>query len=125
MRVSCNLATYTEVAIRHRILIGLRWALVVGLTVAPTSIGATELRPEAAQGFDQYVRLTELRMQGELTPGGAFLWVDGLPEPRRSAEYARLQRGEVIAEKLQTADPSGRSTTPGALIHHWVGTVFI
>jgi hypothetical protein len=125
MRVSCNLATYTEVAIRHRILIGLRWALVVGLTVAPTSIGATELRSEAAQGFDQYVRLTELRMQGELTPGGAFLWVDGLPEPRRSAEYARLQRGEVIAEKLQTADPSGRSTTPGALIHHWVGTVFI
>jgi hypothetical protein len=26
---------------------------------------------------------------------------------------------------LQTADPSGQSYTPGALIHHWVGTVFI
>jgi len=37
----------------------------------------------------------------------------------------RLQRGEVISARLQTADPSGRSSTPGALIHHWVGTIFI
>ena len=47
-------------------------------------------------------------MQGELAPGGAFLWVDGLPEPRRSETYARLQRGEVVSARLQTADPSGR-----------------
>jgi hypothetical protein len=103
----------------------LRWALVICLTVAPTPAGATELRPEAAQGFDQYVRLTERRMQGELAPGGVFLWVDGLPEPRRSEVYARLQRGEVISVRLQTADPSGHASTPGALIHHWVGTIFI
>jgi hypothetical protein len=64
-------------------------------------------------------------MQRELAPGGAFLWVDSLPEPRRSEVYARLQRGEVIPERLQTADPSGHSSTPGALIHHWVGIVFI
>jgi hypothetical protein len=64
-------------------------------------------------------------MQGELAPGGVFLWVDGLPEPRRSEAYARLQRGEVISARLQTTDPSVRSSTPGALIHHWVGTVFI
>jgi hypothetical protein len=64
-------------------------------------------------------------MEAELAPGGAFLWVDGLPEPRRSEVRARLQRGEVVSAKLQTEDPSGRSSTPGALIHHWVGTVFI
>src|SRR6202790_138634 len=92
---------------------------------APSLANATELRPEAAQGFDKYVRLTERRMQGELAPGGVFLWADGLPEPRRSEAYARLQRGEVISVRLQTADPSGHSSTPGALIHHWVGTVFI
>jgi hypothetical protein len=93
--------------------------------VAPPPAGAAELRPEAAQGFDQSVRLTEMRMQGELEPGGVFLWADGLPEPRRSEAYARLQRGEVISARLQTPDPSGHSSTPGALIHHWVGTVFI
>ena len=64
-------------------------------------------------------------MQSELAPGGVFLWIDSLPEPHRSEAYARLQRGEVISAKLQTPDPSGQSSTPGALIHHWVGTVFI
>ena len=122
---SGNLAPHGEAAIRNRLLFRLRWALVICLLVAPSPAGAAELRPEAAQGFDRYVRLTESRMQGELAPGGAFLWVDGLPEPRRSEAYARLQRGEVISARLQTADPSGHSSTPGALIHHWVGTIFI
>jgi hypothetical protein len=125
MRFSCNLAPYGEAAIRNRILFPLRWALVISLIAVPSPAGASELRPEAVQGFDRYVRLTELRMQGELAAGGVFLWVDGLPEPRRSEAYARLQRGEVISARLQTADPSGHSSTPGALIHHWVGTVFI
>src|SRR6202049_2256335 len=125
MRISGNLAPRMEAAIRNRSQFRLRWALVIGLIVAPPSASATELSPEAAQGFDQYVRFTERRMQGELTPGGMFLWIDGLPEPRRSEAYARLQRGEVISVRLQTADPSGRSSTPGGLIHHWVGTIFI
>ena len=97
----------------------------MALIAAPSSAGATELKPDAVKGFEQYVRLTESRMQGDLAPGGAFLWVDSLPEPRRSEAQARLRRGEVISQKLQTPDPSGHSATPGALIHHWVGTVFI
>jgi len=125
MRFSGKLATYREAAIRNRLLFRLQWALVICLMIETPPAGATELKPEAARGFDQYVVLTERRMQGELAPGGVFLWVDGLPEPRRSETYARLLRGEVIAARLQTADPSGQSSTPGALIHHWVGTVFI
>jgi hypothetical protein len=124
VRFSSNLMPNGEAAIRNRILSGLRWALVICLT-APSTAGATELKPEAVQGFDQYVRLTEGRLQGELAPGGAFLWVDGLPEPQRSEVFARLQGGEVISDRLETADPSGHSSTPGALIHHWVGTIFI
>jgi hypothetical protein len=122
---SGNLALHKEATIRNRFLFRLRWALVFCLVVAPPPAGAAELRPEAAQGFDQSVRLTEMRMKGELAPGGVFLWADGLPESRRSEAYARLQRGEVISARLQTPDPSGHSSTPGALIHHWVGTVFI
>jgi hypothetical protein len=122
---SGNLAMEREATIRNRISFGLRCALAIGLSAAPPPAGAAELRPEAVQGFDQYIRLTERRMQGELAPGGAFLWADGLPEARRSEVYTRLQGGEVISERLQTADPSGHSATPGALIHHWVGTIFI
>jgi len=122
---SGNLAPHKEAAIRNRVLIRLRRVLIICLIVAPSPAGAAELRPEAAQRFDQYVRFTERRMQGELAPGGAFLWVDSLPEPRHGEAYARLQRGEVISARLQAADPSGQSSMPGALIHHWVGTVFI
>jgi hypothetical protein len=122
---SGNLAPQREAAIRNRAPIRLRCALVICLMATPSQAGAAELRPEAAQGFDQYARLTERRMQGEMAPGGEFLWVDGLQEPRRVEAYARLQRGEVISARLQSADPSGHSSTPGALIHHWVGTVFI
>jgi hypothetical protein len=95
------------------------------LLLASSPADATDLRPEAARGFDQYIRLTEARMERELAPGSAFLWVDGLAEPRRGDVEARLQRGEEISEHLRTADPSGRTATPGAMIHHWVGTIFI
>jgi hypothetical protein len=123
-RFSGNLALPREAPIRNRVLIRLRRGLFICLIVAASSAAATDLKQEAAQGFDQYVRLTEMRMHGELAAGGGFLWADGLAEPRRSDAYARLQRGEVVSARLQTPDPSGRSSTPGALIHDWVGTVF-
>ena len=125
IRISSNLKPNREAAIRKRISSGLRWALVLCLTVSPPAASASELKLDAVQGFDRYMRLTESRMQGELSPGGPFLWIDSLPEPRRSDIVARLQRGEVISERLHTTDPSGQTSTPGALIHHWVGTVFI
>jgi hypothetical protein len=114
-----------EAAIRSRAPIRKSWALLICLLLAPLRAKATDLKPEAAKGFDQYIRLTEQRMKGELSAGGAFLWVDGLPEPRHGEVQVRLQRGEQVSERLRTADPSGRSATPGAMIHHWVGTIFI
>ena len=95
------------------------------LAAAPAPDPVVELKPEAVRGFDRYVQLTEQRMKPELALGGSFLWFDGLPEPRRAEIYSRLQRGEVVLTKLETSDSTGQSRTPGALIHHWVGTVFI
>jgi hypothetical protein len=120
-----NLVPQKEAAIRSRRAICTCLALVICVVARPSLAAATDLRPEAARGFDRYIRLTEKRSAGEVTPGGVFLWVDSLPEPKRSETIARLKRGEVVSEKLQTADPSVNSPTPGALIHHWVGTVFI
>jgi hypothetical protein len=95
------------------------------LLLAVSPARSTDLKSEPTQRFDQYIRLTEARMERELAPGGAFLWVDGLAEPRRGDVYSRLERGEEISEHLRMADPSGRTATPGAMIHHWVGTIFI
>jgi hypothetical protein len=114
-----------EAAIHNHRPIRKLWALLIVFWVATPLARATDLKPDAARGFDQYIRLTEQRMKRELGPGGAFLWVDGLPEPRRSEVYARLQKGEEVSERLKTTDPSGRAATPAAMIHHWVGTIFI
>jgi hypothetical protein len=91
----------------------------------PGPAKAAELKPEAVQGFDRYVQLTEQRMQTELQPGGAFLWMDGVSEARLRDACVRLQRGEVVTGRLETRDSAGHLRVPGALIHHWVGTVFI
>jgi hypothetical protein len=126
--VSRHIRSQKEAAIRSRqneiqnaVLI-LMLIFVAGL---PTLAEGSDLRPEAVQGFDRYIRLSEQRMSGEVRPGGIFLWIDRLPESDRRDAAIRLKRGEVVSEKLQTADPSGISSVPGALIHHWIGTVFI
>jgi hypothetical protein len=97
---------------------------MAALLLAPFSTRATDLKPEAAQGFERCIHLTEERMKTQLEPG-SFLWVDRLPEPRRGDVYARLRRGEEISERLRTADASVAVSTPGAMIHHWLGTIFI
>jgi hypothetical protein len=99
--------------------------LLVCLLGAPGRAKTAELKPEAVRGFDRYVQLTEERMRTELRPGAAFLWVDSLPEARRNAVYAQLQRDEVVSGRLETRESPSELRTPGALIHHWVGTVFL
>jgi hypothetical protein len=122
---SAKMAADREAAMRTGIYCWIQLGLLACLLAAPGLSEAAELKPEAAAGFDRYVRLTEKRMRTDLQPGGTFLWVDGLPEARRDSVYAQLQRGEVVSARLKMTDPAGELRTPGALIHHWVGTVFI
>jgi hypothetical protein len=119
------LPAHQEAAIRNRTITALQVGLLACRLVIPGRAEAAELKPEAAHGFDRYVHLTEQRMRTELRPGGAFLWVDGLPDTRRSDVYTRLQSNEVVTGRLETRDSSSQFHTPGAMIHHWVGTVFI
>jgi len=123
--VCAKLAAHREATIHTRTIAWVQSTLLVCVLAVPGRTEAAELKPEAVAGFDRYVRLTEQRMRMELKPGAAFLWVDGLPEARRNSVYAQLQRGEVVASRLETPDSSGDLRVPGALIHHWVGTVFI
>jgi len=101
--------------------------LTLGMVLAaPQDVLNAELKPATLQAFDRYAIATEARIDAELKRPGAFLYVDGLPEARRAATKAALARGEVYMERLKMRDPSGREMeAPDALIHHWMGAVFI
>ena len=92
---------------------------------AATSISAASLKPEAAAAFDRYVSLTEQRIDGELARGQPFLWIDTLPQGKRAEMLRGLRQGGVVIERLETRDGSESIRTPGALIHHWLGIVFV
>jgi len=87
---------------------------------------SAELKPGTVAGFDRYVKATEVRIDSEIKRPGAFLYIEGLPEPRRAQALATLKRGGVYMERLKTRDSAGREIeTPDGLIHHWMGAVFI
>jgi hypothetical protein len=108
-----------------RITVGIQASLLGCLLCMAGPAEAAELKSESVRGFDRYVQLTEQRMQTESVPNGPFLWIDSLPEGRRNDAYARLNHGEVVSGRLETRDSASHVRIPGALIHHWVGTIFV
>ncbi len=101
--------------------------LLLGAAAAqPQNAATTNLRKATEEGFTRYVQATEARINKEMARPGAFLYIDGLPNPRRSQALATLKQGEVYMEQLATLDASGHPmTAPDGLIHHWMGAVFI
>ena len=87
---------------------------------------SADLKPKTLETFDRYVQVTESRIQKELARPGAFLYVEGLPEPRHSQVLAALKRGDIFMERLSTRDSSGQVIdAPDGIIHHWLGAVFV
>jgi hypothetical protein len=101
--------------------VGLALALVLGSGGFATPVA---LGPKAASGFARYVALTDARNEQELK-SGTGLWIDTLADGERAADYAALQRGEVPLRKLETRDGGTEIPVPGALLHHWVGAIYI
>ena len=86
---------------------------------------AADLSAGTAAAFDRYAFLTEARMAKELAQPGRFLWLDTLEAHRRTDVLARLRRGEVVIERLETRDGSRSIDIPDAMVHHWVGVAFV
>jgi hypothetical protein len=95
------------------------------LFLAAVAICATGLKPEAATAFDQYVKLTERRIDGEVARGQGFLWIDTLSPTRRAEMERGLRDGGVVIDRLETRDGAKSIHAPGALIHHWIAIVFV
>lgn len=90
------------------------------------SAGADDLKPEALSAYSHYLRLTQAKIDQELGQVAPYLWIDAASQAtHRDAYYAELHTGGVVIERLETLDNGKPITAPGALIHHWIGTVFI
>jgi hypothetical protein len=87
--------------------------------------GAAELKQETVEAFDRYIRATDARIDAELRPGGPFLWVDSLPQPRRQRLYDLLQRGQLEIRQEKTEEEGKPIEVPDGLIHHWTGVAFV
>ena len=92
--------------------------------VAGDGLSAAELSARALETFERYVRLTEARMERQLSGKTPFLFVDGLPEPQRAAVHARLRTGEVVVDRLETHEGGRTIEVSAGICHHWSGTVF-
>lgn len=99
-------------------------ALILAL-LAPSIVGAEDLKPKTVEAFNRYVQLTEAQIDSELARREPFLWIESLPENRREAVYRDLRDGKVVIERLETLDGGNKIEVPGGLIHHWIGTIFV
>jgi hypothetical protein len=92
---------------------------------ASVAIAGAVLNAASASNFDRYARLTEQRIEQELSKQSPFLWIDAQPVGRRGEFQRGLRDGGIVIERMETRDGSKSIDFPGALLHHWVGLVFI
>ena len=105
------------------------FAFIVLLGISPLysmQIMGVDLEPKTVEAFNRYVQASEARIDTEAARPGTFLYVEGLPEPKRSEVLASLRKGDIYMERLETRDASGAViAAPDGLIHDWIGAVFI
>jgi len=104
-----------------------RTIVAIGLVLValPPRTSAAQPPPATLAAFDNYVRLTDGRARSEVTDSLHFLWIDGLSDTRRGQVLKSLGQGDVVVERTETRDRSREIEVPGAMLHHWVGTVFV
>ncbi len=101
------------------VLLGATW-------LYPFEIMTVDLEPKTVEAFDHYIQASAARIDIEARGPGSFLYVEGLPEPKRSAALSSLHKGEIYIEHVESRDASGAVIeAPDGLIHDWIGAVFI
>ncbi|MCZ6769611.1 MAG: hypothetical protein O7D93_10230 [Acidobacteria bacterium] len=100
--------------------------VVLAMGVADSPVMAAKLQGKTLKAWDEYVRLTEERIKGELNASTGFLAQDFQSFPKAQMERDAALSGRILVEKMKTLNPSGRKIkVPAGTIHHWRGSVFI
>ena len=99
--------------------------LLLAAVLVSSPMPAAELKPATMAAFDRYVRLNDEANRASFDDPSTFLWVDspGLPDGRRQLD--RLLGGDLIIERIKRQDGSRDIDIPDAIVHHWLGMVFV
>jgi hypothetical protein len=90
---------------------------VLFLLLAPALSKAAELKQQAVQAWEIYVREADMHMEKRASGQSPFLWVDEKPD-----RVQRVRAGEVLVAPV---DSDGPHTVPHGLIHDWIGAMFL
>ncbi|MGA2182688.1 MAG: hypothetical protein ABSH47_06630 [Bryobacteraceae bacterium] len=91
-------------------------AAIVGALGFAEDDGATSLEPEPRAKYEAYIRATEARIQHEVR-SATYLW-----SARSPARWQLVRSGQVVVEPW---NETGDSDIGDAIIHDWIGSVFI
>lgn len=118
----------------HRILLAgkrFRSFLFALVLIQSTLLGgstarAATLQPKTAKAWENYVRLTEERIQNELESPAGFLVQDFLPADEAEVYRHKLLSGDICIMKMKTLAQGGnKPRIPAGMVHHWMGSIFI
>jgi len=98
--------------------------LVIAGRIGHASAGVPQAREATLRGYQDYVAKVETRNTDSLRKG-AFLWIDELPEAKRTHAYENLKQGGVELRRLGKNNGEDAARIPGGMIHDWEGMIFI
>jgi len=101
------------------IAVGVFWSVLC------LQVSGTELKPPTDQGFREYVKKEEQRIQSEIHDPNHFLYIDGLPDSEKTEVFSRLRDGEVIIQPITPSEHQAPVQIPGGLVHHWMAIAFM
>jgi len=100
-------------------------AAAATILAASPDVLAPQLQAKTRASFDRYVTATEARIATELAGPKPFLRVKRLPAKDQTDAIARLNRGEVVSERLETWENGTKLGADDGMIHHWIGSVLL
>jgi len=94
------------------------------LLLSGPGAAASELKPETLEAFNRYSAARDAEFDAEVQHD-PFLWVDAQPASQRDEYYRVLKNQGVVIERLDQRVEGKKYEVPSALLHHWVGIVFV
>ena len=99
---------------------------IAAILIAAASLTAAQLQKDTLEAWDEYVRVTEERINQELGSSQAFFIQDRQGPRKAAADRKAVLTGEIVVAKMKKASPGGsKISVPGGTIQHWRGSVFI